>query len=142
MSGKTWCLVDDQGRWTGRTFNGPAEWLDANTPAGCTALCGTPADLLQDGRMLPPAAPAATEWVAEWSWNHGALRHDAVPSVACVERAGRAERDARLAACDWTQLPDVSPRTRTAWQQYRQALRDVTGQPGWPHNTDWPAPPG
>lgn len=34
-------------------------------------------------------------------------------------------RDVQLAQSDWTQLPDVST-NKTAWAQYRQALRDIT----------------
>lgn len=53
----------------------------------------------------------------------------------------RAERDRRLLACDWTQLPDVPLATKEAWASYRQALRDITGQPD-PFNIVWPAAPG
>ena len=39
------------------------------------------------------------------------------------------ERDARLTACDWTQLPDVvalhDETWLTNWRTYRQALRDL-----------------
>jgi Phage tail assembly chaperone protein len=52
----------------------------------------------------------------------------------------RTERDRRLAASDWTQLPDVSLATKEAWTVYRQALRDVTLQPD-PFNIVWPTPP-
>lgn len=52
----------------------------------------------------------------------------------------RAERDRRLAASDWTQLPDVPEATRLAWTGYRQALRDVTQQSD-PDAIDWPASP-
>ena len=53
----------------------------------------------------------------------------------------RSERDAKLAASDWTQLPDVHPANTVAWNTYRQALRDVTSQPGFPHNVTWPKEP-
>ena len=55
----------------------------------------------------------------------------------------RAERDRRLAATDWTQLPDVplTQQQREAWQAYRQALRDVPQQPGAPYDVIWPEPP-
>ena len=53
----------------------------------------------------------------------------------------RTERDRRLLASDWTQLPDVPLPTREAWAGYRQALRDITEQPD-PFNITWPAPPG
>lgn len=52
----------------------------------------------------------------------------------------RAERDRRLLASDWTQLPDVPLATKEAWAAYRQALRDITLQPD-PFNITWPAAP-
>jgi Phage tail assembly chaperone protein len=54
----------------------------------------------------------------------------------------RAERNAKLAACDWTQLPD-SPISNVAaqeWAAYRQALRDITTQED-PFNITWPEEP-
>lgn len=52
----------------------------------------------------------------------------------------RAERDRRLLASDWTQLPDVPLSTKEAWASYRQALRDITLQAD-PFNIVWPTPP-
>lgn len=52
----------------------------------------------------------------------------------------RADRDARLLACDWTQLGDVPDATREAWQPYRQALRDMTDTAD-PFAPEWPSPP-
>lgn len=52
----------------------------------------------------------------------------------------RLERDAKLAASDWTQLPDVPITNRSSWVAYRQALRDVTDQPD-PRAIVWPVPP-
>jgi hypothetical protein len=53
----------------------------------------------------------------------------------------RAQRNARLSASDWTQLPDVPLATKEAWAAYRQALRDVTLQSD-PFAIDWPVAPG
>lgn len=53
--------------------------------------------------------------------------------------AVRAERNAKLAVCDWTQLPDA-PVDATAWAAYRQALRDITNQAD-PFNIMWPQEP-
>ena len=55
----------------------------------------------------------------------------------------RHQRDALLRACDWTQMPDVplDAEARAAWSTYRQALRDLTEQPGFPHAVEWPAQP-
>lgn len=46
-----------------------------------------------------------------------------------------------LTASDWTQLPDVPLTTKAAWAAYRQALRDITDQPGYPLNVAWPQQP-
>lgn len=52
----------------------------------------------------------------------------------------RDDRNKRLADCDWTQLPD-SPVDKAAWADYRQALRDITDQPNFPLEVQWPAQP-
>jgi hypothetical protein len=52
----------------------------------------------------------------------------------------RATRDAKLAECDWTQVADA-PVDKTVWATYRQALRDVTAQEGFPWTITWPDAP-
>lgn len=55
----------------------------------------------------------------------------------------RAERDRKLAACDWTVLTD-SPLTtakKTEWKTYRTALRDISAAEGFPHTMEWPTEP-
>ena len=52
----------------------------------------------------------------------------------------RAARNSKLAACDWTQLADSSA-DKPAWATYRQSLRDVTGQAGFPWNVTWTVEP-
>lgn len=44
---------------------------------------------------------------------------------------------------DWTQLPDVQLTVAQvdAWKVYRQALRDITDQPGYPGTIIWPTIP-
>lgn len=53
----------------------------------------------------------------------------------------RLARNKKLADCDWTQLAD-STADKPAWAIYRQALRDVTAQAGFPWNVTWPTEPG
>lgn len=53
----------------------------------------------------------------------------------------RKERDIKLAATDWTQAVDVPQATKDKWAPYRQALRDVPQQPGFPDNIQWPTQP-
>lgn len=53
----------------------------------------------------------------------------------------RNRRRPLLDATDWTQLADA-PVDKAAWAAYRQALRDITSQAGYPTNVVWPTPPG
>ena len=52
----------------------------------------------------------------------------------------RATRDAKLAECDWTQVADA-PVDKAVWATYRQALRDITTQEGFPWTVEWPVAP-
>jgi len=52
----------------------------------------------------------------------------------------RIERDALLAASDWTVLSD-SPTPTAAWKTYRQVLRDLPANTTDPTAPDWPTPP-
>jgi hypothetical protein len=54
--------------------------------------------------------------------------------------AVRDDRNKKLEACDWTQLQDSSV-DKAAWALYRQALRDVPEQAGFPWEVQWPAEP-
>jgi hypothetical protein len=49
----------------------------------------------------------------------------------------RSERNARLAASDWTQAADATGDT-AAWATYRQALRDLPDNTTDPENPVWP----
>lgn len=65
-------------------------------------------------------------------------------AFALAEAAAiRAERDTRLRASDWTQLVDstLDDEAMVQWQGYRQALRDVPQQDGFPDDVEWPDEP-
>jgi len=51
----------------------------------------------------------------------------------------RTSRDAKLAETDWMALTDVTMPTEIA--VYRQTLRDITDQDGFPHTITWPTKP-
>ena len=52
----------------------------------------------------------------------------------------RNQRTQLLKDCDWTQIAD-STADKTAWATYRQALRDVPAQSGFPWEVTWPTQP-
>ena len=54
--------------------------------------------------------------------------------------AMRKERDKKLTETDWTQLTDA-PVNSALWATYRQALRDVPTQSGFPWEVTWPTQP-
>lgn len=51
------------------------------------------------------------------------------------------DRAVYLGYTDWTQMPDVVLGNKEAWAEYRQALRDVTAQEGFPWQVVWPSRP-
>lgn len=55
----------------------------------------------------------------------------------------RSQRDAKLSDTDYLVVPDypISPEDLEAVKAYRQALRDITEQSGFPKNVQWPVEP-
>ena len=74
-------------------------------------------DIYADGEFLPPPPNYDAQWAVV-----------------------REQRNAKLAASDWTQLPDA-PVDASVWAEYRQALRNVTDQTD-PFDIAWPTAPG
>ena len=71
----------------------------------------------------------------------GSINSYVPPSDEQVAAEARIFRNRLLASSDWTQLPDVPQTLKDAWATYRQALRDVTAQSGFPQNITWPTQP-
>lgn len=61
--------------------------------------------------------------------------------LAGKEAQVRADRNSRIAATDWTQGKDIPDNISSAWATYRQALRDVPSQAGFPWDIQWPTQP-
>jgi hypothetical protein len=56
-------------------------------------------------------------------------------------RQVRNERNMKLSSSDWTQAKDMPDAVSSQWTAYRQALRDVPQQAGFPFNVVWPQTP-
>ena len=74
-----------------------------------------------------PTQNEAGHWVLGWTL------------VALSADEARALRDSLLAATDWTANSDVT--MSDAMREYRQALRDVPSQAGFPDDVTWPTKP-
>lgn len=88
---------------------------------------------------LPSFDEETQRWVQTWQVR------DKTQEELQAERAGRSdeirnERNRLLSASDWTQVAD-SPVNKSAWAAYRQALRDIPSQQGFPWQVTWPAKP-
>ena len=79
------------------------------------------------------------EWVINWEVSD--LSQEEITARSEQASASvRANRDALLTSCDWTQLPDSSA-DKEAWANYRQQLRDLPEQAGFPYEISWPEQP-
>jgi hypothetical protein len=81
----------------------------------------------------------------EGEWHRTWIVDDAPDAIlaertASQARAIRSERNSRIGRCDWTQLPDATVDT-ASWAAYRQQLRDLTKQAGFPWQVTWPSEP-
>jgi hypothetical protein len=53
----------------------------------------------------------------------------------------RLQRDKLLSDSDWTQASDIPQATKDKWATYRQSLRNVPQQEGFPITIVWPVKP-
>lgn len=86
-----------------------------------------PAPVLEGGKWV--LLPSVRELSAEQLSDRYASAADFV----------RSERSRLLAETDWAALSDVVITPEMA--AYRQALRNITSQPGFPHDVSWPVKP-
>ena len=84
-----------------------------------------------DGEVPFTAEEEAAQDALEAEWAAG--ENDRLAADA------RAERNAKLAETDWTASSDVT--MSDAMRTYRQALRDVPAQEGFPSDITWPTKP-
>jgi len=80
---------------------------------------------------------AGFEQDAEGNWVQG-YSVERLPKDQAAENI-RAERNRLLAETDWMALSDNT--MTQAWADYRQALRDLTAQEGFPYSVEWPTKP-
>jgi hypothetical protein len=83
--------------------------------------------------------------IAPGNRHYNALIEQGIEIAPYVEPAKTAEeirvqRNQLLSSCDWTQVADA-PVDRSVWTIYRQALRDITKQSGFPTSVLWPEVP-
>ena len=89
-----------------------------------------------------------------WAWTIGPVFTDSEEATATEQQAAyvqriddeqaksvRQSRNQKLAETDWTQGKDIADEVSTAWATYRQALRDIPAQSGFPWTVVYPTQP-
>lgn len=156
-------LEDELRRWA-RDNNGPS-W-DRTTDEVLEALG---ADVVFEGAQATPTTPyqfsmrQGVEQQADGKWyskyvlgpifvDRPATATEPAQTAAEQEAAYKAQKDAeqaksiraarnqKLKDSDWTQVADA-PVDKAAWAAYRQSLRDISTQDGFPWTVTWPVEP-
>ena len=79
------------------------------------------------------------QWFTKFTAND--IDADAIAALDAQQAASqRTERNRLIAVCDWTQVAD-SPVDKEVWATYRQSLRDIPSQSGFPWDITWPVEP-
>ena len=120
--------------------------LDALADFGYAPYRVVPAPAPSGPRKVVDAGPVTLDGDA---YAPTYVERDMTSAEAAVVEAAqvntlRAQRNTKLAACDWTQLPDVvlTPAEVVDWRTYRQALRDYMSSVVDPFAPPaWPVPP-
>lgn len=107
--------------------------------------------IIENGKVINIAlsdAPLADNWVASDiakigdEYINGEF-FPAVPDLFAKSNSIRLQRNIILSGSDWlvTKAFETGAPINQAWAIYRQALRDIPQQSGFPENVIWPTPP-
>jgi hypothetical protein len=92
-----------------------------------------------DGVEQIEDAQGAGKWYTKYSVAD--MDTDAIAAKDTEQaKSVRTSRGEKLKDSDWTQVADA-PVDQAAWATYRQALRDITSQEGFPWAITWPTEP-
>ena len=124
--------------------NGPT-WGQTTTEV----LDSLGADVVFEGPQAQPTRyqvafrDGAEQIDGKWYTKYSVADMDAEAIAAKDAEQAKSVRNSRtqmLKDSDWTQVADA-PVDKAAWATYRQALRDITAQDGFPWTIDWPEQP-
>jgi hypothetical protein len=114
-----------------------------------------PDDLLASYDVYPYTRPAVPEYdnlsskVVDGNFEQDIVGNWSLPYVVeqqpleQAERNIRSRRDGLLQETDWIVIKSYerSANIPAEWELYRQALRDITEQAGFPYDVTWPTKP-
>jgi hypothetical protein len=118
----------------------PAGWFSHDAEARAKVGMTEVADPVRpDDNLFTSVENPDGSWTATPRTDKEAASYKATKDA---QQAGaiREQRGQKLKESDWTQIAD-STANKTAWATYRQALRDVTKQAGFPWTVESPTTP-
>ena len=136
-----YAYYDSQGRYV-QSGAGPEPIRESDIPRGCQVYYGVVDittqyhDIVNNIPVNLPISPGETYTfnyaTKAWELNEEQAKQDALY-----------KRNNLLIESDWTQLPNnpLTVEKQQLWAIYRQALRDITTQSGYPRNIVWPIKP-
>ena len=87
--------------------------------------------------FIDSIAPKPNYWSV--AYKDEATKKEAEKSL--VEEDVRNERNELLEKYQWTETADLTTDEKAAWKTYKQALRDLPKQEGFPYEVTWPTKP-
>jgi hypothetical protein len=131
---------DELRRWA--KDNGGPSW-DRTTPEVLEALGADPVfegPQAQPTRYQSSFRDGVEQIDGKWYTKYSVADMDAEGIAAKDAEQAKSVRETRnqkLKDTDWTQVADA-PVDKAAWAAHRQALRDISTQPGFPWDVEWP----
>ena len=102
--------------------------------------------VLSDTQVLEEDSPVFSNEDQRWTqvWRVRDMTAEEVASRNNAQAANiRAQRDTKLAETDWIVIKNLELNANIpgVWEVYRQALRDIPAQEGFPWDVTWPSQP-
>lgn len=127
---------DIKQRFANTSFESPFK-----PPSGFVLVADSPRPVLDHAKEAKEGSPCFVDGCLTRTWEVYQLPKDeAKKRLKRRMEEVRADRNRRLMATDWTQLDDV-PVDKEKWAKYRQELRNLSNQEGFPWEVKWPVQP-
>jgi Phage tail assembly chaperone protein len=81
------------------------------------------------------------KWYTKWTVVNQVSDEEKAQIDKSQADAIRTDRNRLLSLSDWTQMPDNNLAAKANWATYRQQLRDLPTQSGFPWDVTWPVEP-
>jgi paraquat-inducible protein B len=112
------------------------------TPDGFVLVEATATPSINFNQKITEASPQLVDGKFQQVWNVVTLSsQELTQKTSEREITIRAIRNKLLMDSDWSQYKDIPESVSTPWATYRQALRDITNQSGFPIDVTFPTAP-